>query len=93
MAWARYDAVLLRSPWDYTERYAEFLDWCERADAASRLINPWPVLRWNSDKRYLADLAARGVPVVATAFVEPDADALPALQEFLAAHANAEEFV
>lgn len=93
VAWARYDAVLLRSPWDYTERYAEFLDWCERVDAASRLLNPWPVLRWNSDKRYLADLAARGVPVVATAFVEPDMDPLPALQEFLAAHADAEEFV
>ncbi|QQP98604.1 ATP-grasp domain-containing protein [Lysobacter enzymogenes] len=93
VAWARYDAVLLRSPWDYTERYAEFLDWCARVDAASRLLNPWPVLRWNSDKRYLADLAARGVPVVPTAFVEPDMDPLPALQEFLAAHADAEEFV
>lgn len=93
VAWSRYDAVLLRSPWDYTERLDEFLDWCARADAAARLLNPWPVVRWNSDKHYLADLAARGVPVVPSVFVEPDADPLPALQEFLAAHHEFEEFV
>ncbi|MGN7918319.1 ATP-grasp domain-containing protein [Lysobacter sp. 22409] len=93
VAWARYDAVLLRSPWDYTERLDEFLAWCERVDAHTRLLNPWPVVRWNTDKHYLADLAARGVPVVPSAFVEPDMDALPALQEFLAAHPDADEFV
>ncbi|MGH8079368.1 MAG: ATP-grasp domain-containing protein [Lysobacter sp.] len=93
VAWSRYDAVLLRSPWDYTERFGEFSDWCERVDALTRLLNPWPVLRWNTDKHYLADLAARGVPVVPTAFVEPDMDPLPALQEFLLAYAEAEEFV
>lgn len=93
VAWARYDAVLLRSPWDYTERLDEFLAWCERVDASSRLLNPWPVLRWNTDKHYLADLAARGVPVVPTVFVEPDMDAMPALQEFLLAYPQAEEFV
>lgn len=93
VAWARYDAVLLRSPWDYTERFDEFASWCEQVDATTRLLNPWPVLRWNTDKHYLADLAARGVPVVPTAFVEPEMDPLPALQEFLLAHADAEEFV
>lgn len=93
VAWGRYDAVLLRSPWDYTQRLDELLDWCARVDAATRLLNPLAVVRWNSDKHYLADLAARGVPVVPSAFVEPDADPLPALQEFLAAHAECEEFV
>ncbi|MEH6420902.1 ATP-grasp domain-containing protein [Pseudomonas sp. CGJS7] len=93
VAWARYDAVLLRSPWDYTERFDEFSAWCQRVDAQTRLLNPWPVVHWNADKHYLADLAARGVPVVATAFVEPDMDPLPALQEFLLAHPQAEEFV
>ncbi|MGO4260220.1 ATP-grasp domain-containing protein [Lysobacter sp. TAB13] len=93
VAWARYDTVLLRSPWDYTERFDEFTAWCERVDALTRLLNPWPVLRWNTDKHYLADLAARGVPVVTTAFVEPEMDPLPALQEFLLAQPQAEEFV
>lgn len=93
VTWSRYDAVLLRSPWDYTERLPEFLAWCERVAARSQLLNPLPVVRWNTDKHYLADLAARGVAVVPSAYVEPDADPLPALQAFLADHAEAGEFV
>ena len=92
VSWGRYDALLLRSPWDYTERYPEFMNWCGRADQRSLLLNPLSVLRWNSDKHYLADLAAVGVPVVASTFVEPESDPLPALQAFLAAH-PAVEFV
>ncbi|RDZ27109.1 ATP-grasp domain-containing protein [Lysobacter silvisoli] len=94
VAWSRYDAVLLRSPWDYTQRLPEFLDWCARVDAQSRLLNPLAVVRWNTDKHYLADLAARGVPVVPSAFVEPEGEEpLPALQAFLATHADAAEYV
>jgi O-ureido-D-serine cyclo-ligase len=93
VSWGRFDAVLLRSTWDYTERLPEFLAWCERVDQVTTLLNPLPVLRWNTDKHYLADLAAAGVPVVASTFVEPNAEPLPALQAFLAAHADAAEFV
>jgi len=93
VSWGRFDLVVLRSPWDYTQRPAEFLAWCERVGTQARLLNPLPVVRWNTDKHYLADLAARGVPVVPSAFVEPDMDPLPALQEFLAAYPDAEEFV
>ena len=73
--WARFDAALLRSAWDYTERLPEFLDWIERVDAITTLLNPAPVLRWSADKHYLRDLERLGVPVVATTFVEPGADA------------------
>lgn len=93
VAWSRFDAVLLRSPWDYTERLREFLDWCGRVSTHSQLLNPLPVIAWNTDKHYLAALAERGVPVVATRFVEPDMDPLPTLQAFLSAHPDAAEFV
>lgn len=93
VSWARYDAVVVRSPWDYHTRLPEFLRWCERVDRVSTLLNPLPVLRWNTDKHYLADLAAQGVAVVPTRFVEPDAEPLPALQAFLAEFADADEFV
>jgi glutathione synthase/RimK-type ligase-like ATP-grasp enzyme len=67
--WARFDLVLPRATWDYAERLGEFLDW---ARSVPRVLNPVPVLEWNTDKqRYLTDLAATGVPVVSTAFVEP----------------------
>ncbi|WP_327070986.1 ATP-grasp domain-containing protein [Kitasatospora sp. NBC_01302] len=91
--WSRFDAVLLRSPWSYVERLPQFLAWCERVTELAPLFNPLPVVRWSLDKHYLADLAARGVPVVPSTFVEPGADPLAALGEFLAAHPGAGELV
>ena len=93
VSWGRYDVALLRSPWDYTERLAEFMAWCMRVDQSTRLLNPLQVLRWNTDKHYLADLASLGVPIVPTVFVEPDADPLPALEAFLATQVEASEYV
>ncbi|MBK5306977.1 MAG: hypothetical protein JJD92_09850 [Frankiaceae bacterium] len=65
--WSAYDLVVVRSTWDYVERLPEFLAW---ADSVPRLANPAAVLRWNTDKHYLAELAAAGVPVVPTTYVE-----------------------
>lgn len=83
VSWRRFDAALLRSPWDYTERLAEFLGWCDRVEQSTQLLNPLPVVHWNTDKHYLSDLACAGVAVVSTTFVEPDAEPLEALQVFL----------
>jgi glutathione synthase/RimK-type ligase-like ATP-grasp enzyme len=85
VSWGRFDAVVLRSPWDYTQRPAEFLAWCERIGTQTRLLNPLPVVRWNTDKHYLADLAAAGVPVVESHFVEPgqEAASFPDYAEFV----------
>src|ERR1700756_2624370 len=66
--WERFDLVVVRSAWDYAERREEFLSW---AATLPRVLNPLPVLRWSTDKRYLADLEAAGVPVVPTRFLEP----------------------
>ena len=53
--WLAYRAVVLRSTWDYHRRVAEFHAWIDRMEAlGTRLWNPPPVLRWNTDKRYLA---------------------------------------
>ena len=83
VSWRRFDAALLRSPWDYTERLAEFLGWCDRVEESTQLLNPLTVVHWNTDKHYLSDLACAGVAVVSTTFVEPDAEPLEALQVFL----------
>ena len=81
--WCRYDASVIRSTWDYADRIDEFLDWAERVDARTRLCNPPAVLRWNTDKHYLRDLARAGVPVVPTRFVEPGEAPEDALASFL----------
>ena len=88
--WARFDAALLRSAWDYTERLGEFLAWIERVASLTRLLNPPPVVRWNADKHYLLELARAGLPVVASSFAEAEADAAQVLEQFLARHACAE---
>ncbi len=68
--WESFPLVLIRSTWDYMERREEFLAWTRRCP---RTANPAEVVAWNTDKHYLADLDALGVPVVPTAFVEPGA--------------------
>jgi hypothetical protein len=88
--WSRFDAALLRSAWDYTERLAQFLAWVEHTAARTMLLNPAPVVHWSADKHYLRTLADAGLPVVATTFAEPGADAGQALRQFLAQHPCAE---
>ena len=67
--WASFDAVGVRSPWDYSYRRDEFVAW---ADAAGpNLHNSAELLRWNSDKSYVADLDEAGLPVVETTFLKP----------------------
>ena len=72
--WDAFDLVVLRSTWDYAERRDEFLAW---VDGLPHVVNTPEVVRWNTDKRYLADLAEAGVPVVPTAFLEPGAELEP----------------
>ncbi|MCK1821704.1 hypothetical protein MTQ10_19310 [Streptomyces sp. XM83C] len=69
--WAGFDLVVIRSTWDYSWRAGEFLRWTREVGAVTRLANPPEVIRWNTDKRYLGDLAAAGVPVVPTRCAAP----------------------
>ena len=83
--WAACSAAVLRSPWDYVPRYAEFTAWAQRVAAVTRLFNPLPVVQWNTDKHYLLDLARAGVAVVPTLFAEPGTvSAAGILERFLA---------
>jgi glutathione synthase/RimK-type ligase-like ATP-grasp enzyme len=88
--WASFDVALLRSAWDYAERVTEFLAWVERASKLTHVLNPLPVVRWNTDKHYLAQLAAAGVATVPSTFVEPGDDAGQAIGKLLELHDNAE---
>ena len=81
--WTGFRLALLRSTWDYAERFAEFLAWAERTAKVTTLVNPPPVIRWNTDKHYLRALALAGVPTVPTQFVEPGEHAAGALEGFL----------
>jgi glutathione synthase/RimK-type ligase-like ATP-grasp enzyme len=70
--WAGFDAVVLRSCWDYYLRFGEFRRWLDELErAGTRLWNPPAVVRWNYDKIYLADLAGDGVLLPGTEWLAP----------------------
>jgi glutathione synthase/RimK-type ligase-like ATP-grasp enzyme len=65
--WLTVPLTVVRSTWDYPARRTEFLTW---ADRLPQVLNPASVLRWNTDKHYLNDLADAGFPVIPTRFLE-----------------------
>lgn len=68
--WLAFDALVIRSPWDYFERVPEFRAWLQaRIASGVCLCNSGEILDWNFDKRYLQDLAAAGVSLVPTIVV------------------------
>jgi hypothetical protein len=69
VTWGTAGLVVLRSTRDYARRRARFLRWTR---SLPRLLNPAAVVEWNTDKHYLEDLRARGVPVLKTMWLEPD---------------------
>ena len=71
---ARCDVALVGSAWDYTEARAEFLDRLDALEEAGVTVrNPAAVVRWNSDKLYLRELAKLGAPSIPTLWPEaPD---------------------
>ncbi|ROP44703.1 ATP-grasp domain-containing protein [Pseudokineococcus lusitanus] len=69
--WAAADLVVVRSTWDYVPRREEYLAWAARVAAVTRLENPPDLLRWSTDKAYLEDLRAAGLPVVPSAVLAP----------------------
>ncbi len=71
-----FDAVVLRSSWDYHFDPEAFLAWLERLErAGARIFNPPALARWNVSKRYLIALQAAGVPTVATAALADETEA------------------
>ena len=75
--WASFDLAVLRSTWNYTDHLDEFLAWATRISQVTHLVNPVEIIEWNTDKRYLGDLAARGIPTVPTLFVTPGDEVEP----------------
>jgi glutathione synthase/RimK-type ligase-like ATP-grasp enzyme len=81
LAWddpkARFSSAkmtILRSTWNYTKAHEAFLAWVDETAQVSRLHNPASIVRWNVDKKYLLDLAARGIPIIPTRVFSKGAD-------------------
>ena len=65
--WSTFDAVLIRTIWDYFKYHAAFMHWLDRLDQLGiPTINDSQLLRWNSDKGYLLELAEHGIDIIPT---------------------------
>jgi len=78
--WVQYDALVIRSPWDYAHRPDAFRAWLDARAATTPVLNCAHTIRWNLDKRYLLDLEAEGVAIVPTTVCD-DAESLRAALE------------
>jgi len=87
--WASYDSIVLRSCWNFHHRPREFLQWVSDIGEQfpGRLRNASEVARWSVNKRYLEDLASRGIRIVPTTWVSAHPlRAAPPLAAILESH-------
>jgi hypothetical protein len=68
--WKRFEAVIIRSTWDYQLAPEAFLSTLQEIERVTRLYNPLDICRWNLNKRYLNDLQNKGVPIVPTHWLD-----------------------
>jgi len=67
IAWNDFELTVIRSTWDYTRDRAGFLEW---ARGIERLLNPYPIIEYSTDKHYLRDLERRSHRVVPSTFCD-----------------------
>ncbi|MBB6610983.1 hypothetical protein H7F15_08040 [Pontibacter sp. Tf4] len=69
--WSRFDAIIIKSPWDYFDKIDAFYAWLDLLEEKNcNVLNPVKTLRWNADKRYFKDLEAQGITIVPTVWLE-----------------------
>ena len=70
--WADTAYVLIRTPWDYFERFEEYSAWFLATSKRTKFINSASLVHWNSDKKYLKELQHKGIPIPPTYFIAKD---------------------
>jgi hypothetical protein len=71
VAWETYQAVVVRSCWDYHLQPSSFITWLNHLERLQiPLWNPAPILRWNLHKSYLRDLHTQGVAIPPTCWLQ-----------------------
>ena len=69
--WSDYEAVIIRSPWDYQDDMESFLSVLSTIEqSTARLENSLSVVEWNINKSYLKSLAADNITIVPTLWPE-----------------------
>ncbi len=70
--WSAFDAVIVFSTWDYCEgdNLADFLETIHSIEKKGvPVYNNFDTIKWNSSKKYLNELAKKGVPIIESAYI------------------------
>ena len=63
--WDQYKAVIIRSTWNYQEKYHSFIQVLNDITTSNAfLYNPIDIVKWNINKRYLKDLEEKNIQIV-----------------------------
>jgi glutathione synthase/RimK-type ligase-like ATP-grasp enzyme len=69
--WNSFNVAIVKSPWDYHNHLSEFLNWLHELENLNvKVLNPVEIIQWNSDKKYLKDIAKKGLPVIAAEYLD-----------------------
>jgi len=68
--WNAFDAVIIRSTWDYWNDVPAFLERLAEIDRQTRLANSLELVSWNLAKTYLRDLDGKGAAIVPTLWLD-----------------------
>jgi glutathione synthase/RimK-type ligase-like ATP-grasp enzyme len=64
--WSTFAGVLVRNPWDYFEQHHQFFNVLVEIHQRTKLFNDLSLMKWNLNKKYLLELAQKGIPIVPT---------------------------
>ncbi|WP_257657060.1 ATP-grasp domain-containing protein [Parapedobacter lycopersici] len=69
--WSEFNVAIIKSPWDYHNHLTAFLMWLDSLDKLGvHVLNPTEIIKWNSHKLYLKDLAKKGLSVISAEYLE-----------------------
>ncbi|WP_288446117.1 hypothetical protein [uncultured Chryseobacterium sp.] len=68
--WTKYDVALLKTPWDYHQKFEQFDRWLDQLESINvKLLNDYKVVRWNMDKHYLQEVEQSGFEIIPSIFL------------------------
>ncbi len=67
----KFQAIIIRSPWDYHSRFTQFLNFLKFCkENQIKLLNPYEILIWNLNKHYLDELELNQIPCIPTIWTQ-----------------------
>lgn len=68
--WSQFDAVIIRSTWDYQQDAKAFMQVLKEIESKTILLNSLKIAQWNINKNYLREVQQKGAKIIPTIWLE-----------------------